>query len=402
MKKITEFLQELGFDTSYTYLIDSLKNNPERKLNHNFIKLVRTVGLEQHEQKFREYLRAESELVNKSKQVSEQYTQIIQSFQQQELHLDYKGEIDIGCTDSFTHGFKFGFNFASGEEFLKSIALAPYSISHSPISFSFEIGCKDMSLFQMIHPTLLILKDTAKDMIPELAMFFRFGLDIQFRVSENRFFVDAVVGGLLAFIVHKHFGKYFNLQNFKFSSSKGFTFQTQFSPMHLLSLTLEQLIKNATMMNFKGCAEVFNFKVLTTFLERLIDSGIVSFKDKEKKGLKFLLNAINIFKNLGFELKYDANELYNSIIDNLNSFLPNIIQTSSSKLTEMQMLVDPLVQQLKGMTMVVADFMDHIRNADFDDITLHLNLPLAKLGFRVLISLPGITQFLQGKLLPPE
>jgi len=66
------------------------------------------------------------------------------------------------------------------------------------------------------------------------------------------------------------------------------------------------------------------------------------------------------------------------------------------------MLVDPLVQQLKGMTMVVADFMDHIRNADFDDITLHLNLPLAKLGFRVLISLPGITQFLQGKLLPPE
>jgi len=58
-----------------------------------------------------------------------------------------------------------------------------------------------------------------------------------------------------------------------------------------------------------------------------------------------------------------------------------------------------MIEQGKGMTMFVADYMDHIKNSDLDEIKLHFNLTFAKLGLNVFFSLPGLTQFLNAKVL---
>jgi len=393
------FLTELGCQEVDSW-VEALKRNPDRKLNHQFVKLIRVVGLDgEYERLLREYFNAEAHFVVHTSKVSDQFHQVMQSFQEQQLHLDYKGNLEIGCTETFTPGLCFGVNFFSGEELMKLMEQAPYSVSHSPISFSLELGIKDPSLFQSLIPVLNMFKDMAKEMVPQVGMAFRLGLDIQFRVCENRFFIDVVFGGLVAYAARKHLDKFLNLKNIKFSSHKGFTFQTEFSPLFLLTYTFEQLVKSACKVSIKGNAEVFNLKVLTSILHKLFDSNIIPIRENKKKAVHVILNAINILKMLGFELKYDANDLYNSIIDSMNGFSPNNVQQLSQRVSESQTMGGAMIEQGKGMTMFVADYIDHIKNSNLDEIKLHFNLTFAKLGFNVFFSLPGLTQFLNEKLL---
>jgi len=124
--------------------------------------------------------------------------------------------------------------------------------------------------------------------------------------------------------------------------------------------------------------------------------------EKDLKGFKVFLTALNLFKNIGFDLKYEANDFYNFIIEFINSLSPSMVQKLSQRLSETQMMGGAIIEQGKGLAMFVADYIDHIKNAVLDDINLHFNLTFAKLGFKVLFSFPGLTQFLHEKFLSSE
>jgi len=79
-----------------------------------------------------------------------------------------------------------------------------------------------------------------------------------------------------------------------------------------------------------------------------------------------------------------------------------MVQKLSQRLSETQMMGGAIIEQGKGLAMFVADYIDHIKNAVLDDINLHFNLTFAKLGFKVLFSFPGLTQFLHEKFLSSE
>jgi hypothetical protein len=400
-EKVGEFLtNEVGFEAeNNSDLFNKLKES-EKRLDIHFLKNCKVLGTEEREQRriIREFLFAETQFLKKGKPIAEKFKEVINNLNQSDLKLDYNGHVDISPTQTFEHGFKIGLNMVSGEELAKSLSTCPYSITHSPGSFSIEIGLKDPSLFPTIVTTLNMFKEMAKEMVPQAKLAFRMGLDIQFRLAENRFFIDVVVGGLIAMGVGR-FLQHFNIDHVKFSSNKGICFQTQFSPIMLLTKTLEELIKNFCHVSFKGNAEIFNIKALSEVVNKLIEAKILPLRENQAKGIHILFNAVQVLKSVGFDLKFDANDLYTGIIETINAINPNGIQKASQKLSEGQMMGEGFLEQGKAMTMMIADYIDIIKSINLDDISLHLNINFARLGFKKFISLPGLTQFINDKFL---
>jgi hypothetical protein len=338
----------------------------------------------------------ESLIVSRIEEIGKAFSSVVHHEESHEL--SHKGKLDIRSTQPFNTGLKLGWDLQTGDEHKKSTSTLPFALRHCPC-FSFEIGIKDPSKADEAIAVLNSFKEMAKAMVPQVGEAIKMGVDLQFRVSENKFFFDVVVSGLLGGVILEHASKV-NFDLIKYAGLGHFFINTGFSPLNVLSKGLEDIIKNASLLEVCGGGEFINIKtvikIVTTILQALCNCN-----NKQMKDLNTVLNFVNVFKYMGFEVKYDPTLMVSAIKDtiNLRSSQTDKFGIMSQKFSETQMMFNGMVEQGKSMAMFVADYVGLLKNIDLDSISFNFNFPIVRTFFRIYLQLPGITQFINENFL---
>jgi len=307
------------------------------------------------------------------------------------------GKVNIQPTEQFNTGLKVGWDLLSGDEFTK--VPLPFALRHTP-SVSFEIGVKDPSTIDQAVVILNQFKEMAKAMVPQVTEVMKMGIDLQFRVHENRFFFDVVISGLIGGVLREHVEKV-NFDLIKYAGLAKFHIATGFSPLMLLNQTLEEVIRNACHLEISGNGEFVNTKAVLNIVTLMLKSVSLDSSSKQMKNLYSVLNFVNVFRSLGFDLKYDPSTMLQAIKStiNLRSSQADKFSTLSEQFSGTQMMFNGFVEQGKQMAMFIADYVGLLKNLDLDNISLHLTFPIVKSSFRVYLNLPGLTPFIDTNFL---
>jgi len=325
---------------------------------------------------------------------------IFQSIQNDESHeLSHRGKLDFRCTSPFNTGTKFGWELHSGDDFTKLGDNIPYALHHSPITLSFEIGVGDSAGLEDALGLLMIqLKGMLSAMVPQVAQAIKVGVDLHLRVSGNRLFFDLIVSGLLASVIHEHAHKV-NFNLLKYAGLGNFHIASAFSPIDVLSLCLEDIVKKATQLEICGGGEFVNIKTIFKICSMVFQG--LGAPEKDLKKINSVMNFINAFKMFGLDIKFDHDLMVNAIKEaiNLRSSQQNKFGILSEKFSGQQMMFNGLVEQGKQMTMFIADYVSLIKNINFDNIAFNVTLPIARTFFKIYLNLTGLTQFINETFL---
>ena len=312
---------------------------------------------------------------------------------------EYNGHLSFGATNSFTVGSKFGWELLSGEEYDNSKLNMPFTLSHSPFTFSFEIGIKDDTQVEKAISVLNSLKEMGKSMIPEVEDLIKMGVDLQFRVaSPNSFYFDFVVSGLLGgFILDLASKVHFDL--LKYSGCNKFYIQSELSPIFVLSKTLDELLQNSCNTEIGGEGKFVNsntiFKIVSIAIS-IINQRIIKSKD-----LDIVFKFINVLKKGTLNLKYDSSQLASAIKENVNARSHNKdkFEKLSNQFYDTQKMFDQYIEQGKQMAMFVEDYIDLIKNINLDKIAFHFNLGIVRTSLQVYLIFNGLTDFINSNIL---
>jgi len=242
-------------------------------------------------------------------------------------------------------------------------------------------------------------KDMAKEMIVVFKYLLRTGLDVQFRCVDNRFFVDGVISGQFAEMLHKAIPSNVNLNNVHFSAHTEFSMSTGFSPMSVISGALDEILKNACNFAIQGKGDFINIGTFNSIINFLLSFGMK--REKDQKFVDIALSVFNVFKSCGFELKYDAGDLFHSVSE-IAASQTGATPTNDSKgnlqvlgqmFAQQQQMIGMFLEQGKSMVMFIAEYLDLIKNVQFDNIVLHISSSLMKTHAKAYLSIPGLTDF---------
>jgi len=313
---------------------------------------------------------------------------------------EFHGKMDLSpVNEQWTHGFKFGIESNFGDHYTEASQKFSHSQVSSPITASFEIGVKDPSKVPEMVKMLNTFKDMAKEMVVVFKYLLRTGLDIQFRCVDNRFFIDAVTSGLFAEMLLKAIPSNVNLNNFHFSAKTEFNISTGFSPMGVIASTLDELLKNFCNFAIQGKGDFINVGTFNSIINFIL--SFVVKREKDQKGVDMILAAFNVIKSCGFELKYDSGDLFHSLSE-IAASQTGAQPTNDSKgnlqvlgqmFAQQQQMVGMFVEQGKSMVMFIADYLDLIKNVQFDNIAVHFSSSMMKTHAKVHIDIPGLTDF---------
>lgn len=239
-------------------------------------------------------------------------------------------------------------------------------------------------------------KEMGKSMIPQLNEAVKAGLEVQFRVEGNRFFVDLVIGGLLGSVILENAHKV-NFDALKYGGFGSLSIASKISPLDLLGKSFEEIIKNACHVAINGNATFVNVKAVFQIVSMILQG----LGGKKTKKLDFIVNIVNAFTYTGFNVKYSPEAMFNAIKDtiNLRSSQTNKFGILTEKFQEKQLMFNAFVDQGKQMAMFVADYAGIIKNLNLDDISVNINFPVVKTFFKIYLSLTGLTKFINETIL---
>ena len=318
---------------------------------------------------------------------------------------EYSGKLDVSPQQAYTNGIRFALNTYFGEEYDKLAQGFSNSQLTSPFAFSLEFGLQDPSKVQEIIDKLNQLKEMVKALNSRTPYFFRIGLDIQFRNAGNRFFVDFVISGLGGLIILSTFPQNANFKNLTFSGNTELSFSTGFSPVQVYNNSLEQILRNATNISLQGSGSFINVQTITSVITFLF--SLARMHPSEQKYFEYFLNGLQILKLFGFELKYDSNELFQTISEIVcremggqpsNDSSANL-QGPSEMFSQQQQMLPGFLEMGKGMLTMLADFLDLFRNLNVDNLSASFYANVFRAGARVTLELPGVTEFLNNHFL---
>lgn len=311
---------------------------------------------------------------------------------------DYNGNLSIGTSHPFTVNTKIGYDLLSGVEHDNAKADLPFTLSHAPFTFSLEIGIKDEAVIEKAVIILNALKHMGMSMVPEVAHLIKMGVDLQFRVaSANSFFFDVVVSGLLGGVILETASK-INFDLLKYAGSNKFHIHTEFSPTFLLTKNLDEIFQNVCNFEIGGEGKFANMSTVFRIVSMIVKTLSHSKKSRE---LDVVLNILNVFKTGEFNLKFDSSLLVNAIKTtmNLRSSKPDKFAHLSEAFSDNQKMMHAFVEQGKSMVMFIADYLDLIKNINFDKIALHLNFSIIRTSIQFYVVLNGLTDFLNQNFL---
>jgi len=159
--------------------------------------------------------------------------------------------------------------------------------------------------------------------------------------------------------------------------------------------SLEELISAALKFKVSGNLEIFNLSNLMT----LLDIIMTEIKGKSSKKLKILSAALKVVKSSTIEVKWDSSEGVSVVKEFLNILVPNGWEEYSGQFMGIQMMMGGMIEQGKGMVMFIADYIALIKNLDLDVIRVHALSQNFRAGVTSTLELPGITAFINEKLL---
>ena len=319
---------------------------------------------------------------------------------------EYHGKIDISPVTEFVHGFKIGLETKFGEEYDKIAHSFSNSQQASPFTASFEVGVQDESKVQEMINKLNELKDMAKENIKVLGYLLRSGLDIQFRSANNRFHIDAVVSGLFGEMINNFFKlSGLNLEKFHFTLNSNLSVSTGFSPMSLLNKFIEEILKNAMSVSIQGTNDCVNVRTIISGINFILN--LIDAKTHYKQNVNMVLTGLAILKSVGFELKYDSHDLFNTVAEIVASKTSSTIssdpienlQVLSHEFSSKQESFKMIVEQGKQMIKLVADYMELIKNLQLDRITYSFSSSLMKAYINAYVEIPSVTDFLNQTFL---
>jgi len=220
----------------------------------------------------------------------------------------------------------------------------------------------------------------------------KLGVDVQFRHANNRFYADLIISGVAAeFITHEFAG--INLDFVKYSGLSIFSFSTGLSPLFIKDKTLDQVISAASHVQVNGNGNAVNFRVFI----QLIQFFVSLLADKPI--LKLISKGANLFKLLGFDLKYDPDELANTIKEIIAGIKGDGYEALNQQYFSVQTMIGGFIEQGKQMVMFIQDFLEMIKNVDIDNISVSVTSPLLRSCLKVYIYLPGLTNFINDNFL---
>jgi len=244
-----------------------------------------------------------------------------------------------------------------------------------------------------------------KEMSKDFKTFLILGLDIQFRTSENKLFVDIVISGLFGHVISRNIPANVNLNSLHFSANTSFSISSGFSPISVLNKTLSELIKDSILAKIFGKGDFLNVGTINSILSFIF--GLLNNRKKPNKTFNLVLAGFNVLKILGFELKYDSVELFHVVseivamqtgVESSNDSNANL-QVANQMFTQIQAKLGNYIEQGKQMIMFINDYLDIIKNIDFDRIAVSVSYSLPKANARVYLELPGFTAFLNETFL---
>jgi len=312
----------------------------------------------------------------------------------------YKARVAIGPQEEFSNGVGLSVHVAVGNEFQSIASTLPDYITHSPICYSIEIGIKDPEQGPMIVAKLSELKEMFGEMIPPLKQAIQMGLEIHFRNVANSIFVDLVVSGVLGGQIQAGFGM-FDIGNTMFSGSSNFHVSSGFIPTTLVSETLEKVIFDACHLRIEGSGEFSQVKALLNAV-----TNMMSLQQLPPK-MKPIISAIKVLSCLRryeFDLKYSSKDLLELVKEGISAFKHHSegetgFQKVSSEFVQHQQMMQMMIEQGKGFAMFIADYMDIIKNINFDSFSLNFSLSKFKVFYKLALHIPGVTNFLNENIL---
>jgi hypothetical protein len=311
----------------------------------------------------------------------------------------HKGKIDIKSTQTFTEGFRFGWNLLTGQQFDTSVKDAPYTLKHSPLTLSLEIGVKDPSQVDQAVALLNQFKEMGKSMVPQAGDAVKMGLDIQFRLEGNRFFFDFVVSGLLGGVIQATASK-INFEAIKYAGLADFHISSHASPVNVVTENLDQLVQNALLSEIIFGGEVVNTPTVLRIVELIF--GILNGGGRESKNLATAINFINAFTYTGLDIQYNHETLFNAIKNTINARSKsdqNKWATHTENFQQTQGMIGAFIGQGQAMATMVADYIPLIKNLDLDRIYLHVLFPVVRTSFKFTLHIGGLTDFINTNFL---
>jgi hypothetical protein len=315
----------------------------------------------------------------------------------------YTGKISIVPTEEFVGGVGVSVHLTAGNDFEPILNSLPDYMTHSPVTYSLEIGIKDAEQGPMIVSRLNEIIAMFGEMIPPLQQALAMGLEVHFRSFGSSIFADITLGGVLGQQVQGGIGM-FNLGQTNFAGNSNFHLTSGFVPMILLTHTLEDILTAATQLKIEGTGEYSSIKTLINSSTQMITMMNGGNIPQRLQPLILALKMAGSLKKTEFSLKYDTKALKECIIDGINLSRhhadgPTEFQRGAEKFLEQQGMFNMMVEQGKGMVMFVADYLDIIKNINLDSLSLHFLIPNVKLFYKLTVRLPGATNWLNDNIL---
>ena len=312
---------------------------------------------------------------------------------------EYNGNMVIGTSTPFNFNTKFGWDLLTGDEHDSTQINAPFTLRHAPFTFSLEIGINEAFDVEQAVQILNMFKEMGIGMVPDIGKNLRLGIDLQFRVASNSsFFFDFVVSGLLGNVILENASK-INFHLLKYAGFNKFHIQSELSPLFLLTKTLDDLLLNACNTEIGGEGKFVNSKTVFGIASAIFKH--LGGSSKLSKNLDSVLNFLNVFKTGEFQLKFDSSLMSSAIKNFINarSSRPDKFAHYSQQFIDNQMMMNGFVEQGKQMAMFVAEYVELIKNINFDKIAFHLNFSVVRTSLHFHLLLNGLSDFINKTLL---
>jgi hypothetical protein len=344
-------------------------------------------------------------LIKQSSQAFNSYLQRVKNENQTE-EISYAGRINVGPLEDFDTGFGFDLDFAGGKDYENIVNNLPSYYKSSPITFSLEIRVNDQSTASTVRDTLEGLKAFA-DAIPQVSQAQQAGVDVNFRSAGTSVFVDLSFGGFAADRIMAQMGQ-FNFSQLNFAGTGNFSVFSGLRFSDIISGTVGDLVSRLVLFKLESHSEFSNTKALLHGVASLL-STVKQFAPKEVRGLTILLKLVAAVRKVGFEYKYDANDVASVAKEILGEVASEKFSLDSGDVaidalnTQLEMYQGMGLGMLDGVKpmieSVIEPFKPALEAGNFDKLSVIMSLPTLKFHCKSTIHLPGLTAFVNDKVL---
>ena len=344
-------------------------------------------------------------LIRQSSEAFNTYLQRVKNENQTD-EVSYAGRINVGPLEDFETGLGFDLDFAGGKDYENIVNNLPSYYKSSPLTFSLEIRVNDQSTAATVRDTLEGLKALA-DAVPQVSQAQQAGVDVNFRSAGTSVYIDISFGGFAADRLTAQMGQ-FNFSQLNFAGTGNFSVFSGLRISDIISGSLDDLISRLALFKIESHSEFSNTKALLHGVASLL-STVKHFAPKEVRALTVLLKLVSAVRKVGFEYKYDANDVASVAKELLGEFASeklsiegeeNSIQTLNSYIEQYQGMGLGMLEGFKPMLdSVVEPFRPALLAGNYDKLSVIYSLPTLKFHSKFSIHLPGLTKFVNDKVL---